>query len=326
MSLNFIEDWGGFERLIEDLHRTGTVNVQRDVTLTGSSGAPRQIDVLVTHRTGLYEHRILVECKYWKHKVKRAQVDAMVSAVADLSASKGVIFTTQGFQSGAIEMARNRGVDLFLVRELTEREWGLPGRVIDLYIQTFYRALGNVRLTLSHAPSQEIQVILGKTHTTLAREDGTPAGSLEETLDKESMKILQKNTEKGFLINGGEECTRYLLMPVVLDFNPIRFIGQTALFSCSFDMGVKVSQTRLQIDRAQNYMFALAIENRISGQIHLGSKRKTDSDTSIIEYRPTPARDEDILKNGSILRVYMSPWFDFSETAGLESIPFGKHA
>ena len=69
--MDFVKDWGGFEELVAKMHETGSVEVQRDVTLTGASGAPRQIDVLVTHREGLYEHRILVECKYWHSAVKR---------------------------------------------------------------------------------------------------------------------------------------------------------------------------------------------------------------------------------------------------------------
>lgn len=61
---DLISDWGGFEKLIAELHQTGEVSVQHDVTLPGRSGAPRQIDVLVRHKQGLYEHQIVVECKY----------------------------------------------------------------------------------------------------------------------------------------------------------------------------------------------------------------------------------------------------------------------
>ena len=48
-----ISAWGGFEKLVAKLHETGTVTVKHDVTLTGQSGAPRKIDVLIRHAEGL---------------------------------------------------------------------------------------------------------------------------------------------------------------------------------------------------------------------------------------------------------------------------------
>lgn len=45
-----VGDWEGFESLVATLHETGNVTVERDVTLSGRSGAPRQIDVLIRHR------------------------------------------------------------------------------------------------------------------------------------------------------------------------------------------------------------------------------------------------------------------------------------
>lgn len=129
-----VADWGGFEKLIAQLNETGDVVVEHDVTLIGRSGAPRQIDVLVRHRKGLYEHLIIVECKYWKHNVGRLHIDALVAAVQDLNASKGVLFSAVGFESGAIIQAKHNGIELFKVREPTDEEWGSPGRHIDFFV------------------------------------------------------------------------------------------------------------------------------------------------------------------------------------------------
>jgi Restriction endonuclease len=117
---NLISDWGGFEKLVAKLHETGNVEVQHDVTLIGKSGAPRQIDVLVRHREGFYDHLIIVECKYWKDHVKRLHVDALITAVDDLKASRGVIFSMNGFQEGAVLAAESAAIELFQVRELTD--------------------------------------------------------------------------------------------------------------------------------------------------------------------------------------------------------------
>jgi hypothetical protein len=141
---DLVTDWGGFEKLAEKLHETGEVKVERDVVLTGRSGAPRQIDVLIRHKQGLYEHLVVVECKYWNSAVKRIHVDALATTIREVGASRGVIFTTKGFQSGAITQAAHENIDLFVVRDLTDKEWGSPGRVVDIFLQVIRPSIGNI--------------------------------------------------------------------------------------------------------------------------------------------------------------------------------------
>jgi hypothetical protein len=51
---DLVTDWGGFEKPVAELHEAGEVTVQHNVTMTGRSGALRQIDVLIRHKQGLY--------------------------------------------------------------------------------------------------------------------------------------------------------------------------------------------------------------------------------------------------------------------------------
>jgi Restriction endonuclease len=139
---DLVKDWGGFEKLVEKLHETGQVTVERNVFLQGRSGAPRQIDVLVRHKQGLYEHLVVIECKYWNSPVERLHVDALATTIREVGASRGVIFSTKGFQSGAVTQAAHDNIDLFTVRDLTAEEWGLPGRVIDFYLQVIQPSIG----------------------------------------------------------------------------------------------------------------------------------------------------------------------------------------
>jgi hypothetical protein len=68
---SLVEDWGGFEKLVAKLHDTGDVSVERNVILTGRSGAPRQIDVLLRHRQGLYAHLVVVGVPWTQRIAKR---------------------------------------------------------------------------------------------------------------------------------------------------------------------------------------------------------------------------------------------------------------
>jgi len=146
---DLVKDWGGFEKLIAELHETGEVTVEHNATLIGKSGAPRQIDVLIRHKQGLYDHLVIAECKYWNSPVERLHIDALATAIQDVGASRGVLFSTKGFQSGAITQAKQNNIDLFTVRDLTAEEWGLPGRVIDFYLQVIQPSIGN---PVFHAP------------------------------------------------------------------------------------------------------------------------------------------------------------------------------
>jgi len=141
---DLVTDWGGFEKLVAKLHETGQVRVEHNVTLPGRSGAPRQIDVLIRHKQGLYEHLVVAECKYWNSPVERLQVDALTTTVREVGASRGVIFSTKGFQSGAVTQARHENIDLFVVRDLTAEEWSFPGRVVDMFLQVVQPGIGNI--------------------------------------------------------------------------------------------------------------------------------------------------------------------------------------
>jgi hypothetical protein len=104
-----IKDWGGFEKLMAKLNLPGNVAVEHDVTLIGKSGAPRQVDVLIRHQQGLIQHLVVIDCKHWRSRVSRAEVDALVNTVREVRASRGVLFSVMGFESGAIKQAEADG-------------------------------------------------------------------------------------------------------------------------------------------------------------------------------------------------------------------------
>jgi hypothetical protein len=144
---NFISsliDWKGFEQFVADLYKDSEqVTVEHNVTEVGKSGAKRQIDVRVYQKTKLHTLKIIIECKRWKDKVDRQVLDVLASGVDDLNASKGVIFTTKGYEEGAIQYAKSKNIDIFIVRDVREDEWGKPGRYIWFYLQYFNTLFGD---------------------------------------------------------------------------------------------------------------------------------------------------------------------------------------
>jgi Restriction endonuclease len=343
---DFVADWGGFEKLVATLHETGEVTVEHNATLVGKSGAPRQIDVLIRHKQGLYEHLVVAECKYWNSPVERLHVDALANTVREVGASRGVIFSVKGFQSGAIAQAKQDNINLYVVRELTAQEWGLPGRVVDMYLQVIQMGFGNFSLPgvgrvrvqgpgiVPMSDNEPINFnfefdLEGPTsRTTLITHDGSISEkSLEQYLYEGAQKSLANGLTQFQLINGGAECTTYILCPTNLQptkafLIPLRD-GCLVAPTVRFDLGIKVAQSRLTIDRAKQYKFAFALEDYVTKKISAASRAVDAAITKLVELNPKPPAESDgqVFVNGSIIRAVMKGLFPIEEMAGLQPTP-----
>ena len=107
--------------------------IEHDVKLTASDGT-YQIDVYATYTALGAEMKILAECKQYKKRVGRDKVEVLESRLRSLGAQKGILLSTAGFQSGAIDFAKAHGIALVQVFD-THEKWyshsGGPDEVID---------------------------------------------------------------------------------------------------------------------------------------------------------------------------------------------------
>ena len=92
--------------------------VYRDKTYTGRISG-RRIKMEVSFEAHLLGARILglVECKCYKSRVEVSDVEEFHSKVDDIGAHKGIMFTTVGYEDGAVKVAKGRGIALFILRE-----------------------------------------------------------------------------------------------------------------------------------------------------------------------------------------------------------------
>jgi len=337
-----VGDWGGFEKLVAALHETGDVSVEHDVTLPGRSGAPRQIDVLLRHRQGLYEHLVVVECKYWRQSVKRMHVDALATTVREVGAAKGVLFSAKGFQAGAITEARHQDIELFVLRDLRKEEWGLPGRFIDMFLQTIQISLGNVAISSGTfrpylpgtAPGpEETRLGLGfgdgvaLTSTPLLDAAGI---SEQKTLEDIILDAAHKTVERGLvqvgLFNGGADGVYYIGCPATLrpprPFVIPRKTGELQIPALDFVVGLRFDQKRMTFDRAENLQFALAVESKVTGKTAT-ALRKAGAGSTLLNETETraDANDDPALVNGTVARIMLKSFFDFAEIARLTPVP-----
>lgn len=79
-------------------------------------------DVTARFRALGGDHLVLIECKRHKHKVKRELVMVLHSKLLSVGGNKAMLFSTAGFQSGAVEYAQKHGIALVKLDETTI-EW-----------------------------------------------------------------------------------------------------------------------------------------------------------------------------------------------------------
>lgn len=355
-----VSDWGGFEELVKDIHKGDDVVVERDVTLTGLSGAPRQIDVHVTHSKGLYKYSTLIECKHWTKKVERQQIDSLYASIDDLNASKGVIFTTLGYQSGAETYAKAKNIDIYVIRDLKPEEWGKPGRVIQFYIQIssksilsidcqniivsnsvelsekYYQGL-SINFASKDKTLKEIEYInqdTGQLDVISAVENQIVSShkekglTLEKYLEAAATHGQKSLDEKTFLINGGEECTRYFQVDVEMPFKDkgemLSVVSKGRLVhipGITMAVGVKIHQFGFTHDRGSKLLYALAVEDCIGSSAFAISKVASHEKTNWLPLTKADSlENEDSLFNGSIMKVTTSGFFDPSEMDGLKEV------
>lgn len=78
--------------------------------VTGPGGA-YAVDILVELSIlGGARLLVLVECKHHRRPVERDDVLALEAKIRDVGAHKGMLFSTSGFQSGAIKYSAERGI------------------------------------------------------------------------------------------------------------------------------------------------------------------------------------------------------------------------
>lgn len=115
-------------------------NVEHRSCLAGPDGE-FEIDAVARFEALGAEFLVLVECKHHRNPVKREAVQVLRDKVRSLAAQKGMVFSTGGFQKGAIEYATAQRIALIHYTEggpiyETKAEDGPTGpcREYDAYV------------------------------------------------------------------------------------------------------------------------------------------------------------------------------------------------
>jgi restriction endonuclease len=124
--------WKRFERLAAALHvlKMRGAEVAWNEKINGW-----QVDVAVRFTFGPYRYLQIVECKDRKDPVDQGAVAEFVTKREKTGANKGVMVSASGFQSGAVRLAQEEGIDIFKLSEIEDQDWAnrVQSRVLVPY-------------------------------------------------------------------------------------------------------------------------------------------------------------------------------------------------
>lgn len=103
------------------------IEIQHDVQLEGKSTS-HQIDLYWSFKMGGVLYHVAVQAKDWASAVTQEKVLAFKAVLDDLKIrATGIMVTRTGYQSGAEDVAKNNGILLYRLSEMTEADW--EGRI-----------------------------------------------------------------------------------------------------------------------------------------------------------------------------------------------------
>ncbi len=337
-------DWAAFENFVKGLYEgDGETSVERDVTETDRYGATRQIDVKITRKTRFHKFVTIIECKRWKSPVSRSRIDILASTIEALGASNGAMFTTRGFEAGAVAYAKAKGIELFLVRDLTPEEWGLPGRHVSLTLHVNAGEFKDMQFEASAImlvdgpPPADVSLAIdmsvkGPGHPDFdlfSVKTGERGPNLVDILG-DAHGMLMNMVGKSFgVFDGGVKSTVELITPCEIDFTGTEFhqLRLAKIAARVQKIGMRfhahVDQTPMHFDRGANLDFAVMVESFVSEQRLVAHRRPGDSEISFRDgaiKQPTAAEAADVFQNNSLLTVACARWIGVGEAVAQKSL------
>lgn len=89
-------------------------SIDHNVKLPANDGV-YQIDLYATYTALGAEMKVICECKQYKNRVNREKVVVLADKVRSLGAQKAILLSTAGYQSGAIQYAKEHGIALIQI-------------------------------------------------------------------------------------------------------------------------------------------------------------------------------------------------------------------
>jgi hypothetical protein len=122
--LGLVKGMPKIKKRVEKYLQINGYETNRDLKITGKSGAKHKLDILAIKSDAVTKTNLLVECKNWNRIVGKNAVSKVHKVMADTSISNGIIVSLSsrfGFSTQAKKVAEDLGIDLWDIAELERR-------------------------------------------------------------------------------------------------------------------------------------------------------------------------------------------------------------
>lgn len=120
-----------FLRAYAEKEKLSEFNIKHNVKIEASDGI-YQIDIYAEFVAMNCKFKVLAECKKYNKAVSRDKVEILYSRLQSLGMNKGILISTSGFQSGAIQFAKSHGIALIQVSDKSIDFYSASANVSDL--------------------------------------------------------------------------------------------------------------------------------------------------------------------------------------------------
>lgn len=76
-----------------------------------------QLDGVIEYELFGVTYKTIVECKKYKNKIKRSQIQILHDTIRSTGAHKGIFISTSSFQKGAMDYAKKHGIALMQIAD-----------------------------------------------------------------------------------------------------------------------------------------------------------------------------------------------------------------
>ncbi|MDP2641284.1 MAG: restriction endonuclease [Candidatus Yanofskybacteria bacterium] len=172
--------WKKFEALAAEIQKelSPQAKVEHDVKIKGEdSKVDRQIDISVRQNIGQYSLLIVIQCKDEKAPLDVNVVGEFASVVNDVRAQKGALVSSSGFTAAAVNLAKQKGIDLFRLVDVENKDWrtyaSLPAAAVFDEMEGYQLRFANNPIFPPERFTIPIKLLEDIPNLPLHREDGT---------------------------------------------------------------------------------------------------------------------------------------------------------
>lgn len=119
------------------------IKLQQNVKLKDKIGIEHQIDIYWEFQLAGIVYRMAVECKDHGRAVEMKDMEAFAHVLQEIGGINGIFVSKNGFQSGAVAVAKANGIQLMEIRKPNADDW--EGRIKDIHIDIVMKNTANIR-------------------------------------------------------------------------------------------------------------------------------------------------------------------------------------